>query len=255
MITPSEQLLLRIYLRTTDQSHFVPTYQRLVQQASAQKLRGATVLKGILGFGESRTLHDSALHFSENLPAIVEIVDSPAAITNFIATTLSPMLTSGLATLERAHVLHWQLRSTQDKNPLAIAPAITPLSTIPSTLIRSGTMQAPTDGLLLRIFIGESDTHPAGEPLYKLIVNKARELGLKGATVLRGSMGFGANSVLHTAKVLELSSDLPIVIEIVDQKEKIEPFLPFLESTVKDGMITMEDVRILAYRPGTPSVP
>jgi PII-like signaling protein len=127
-----------------------------------------------------------------------------------------------------------------------VAGTIAPLSTVPE-FERSFAMQ--TDGLLLRIFIGESDRRgEGGELLYKMIVNKAREAGLKGATVLRGSMGFGANSVLHTAKVLEMSSDLPIVIEIVDERAKIEGFLPFLEGTVSDGMITMEDVRIVAWK-------
>jgi PII-like signaling protein len=108
-------------------------------------------------------------------------------------------------------------------------------------------MQTPADGILLRIFIGESDTHE-GQPLYAAIVEQARRLGLAGATVLRGAMGFGANSVLHTAKLVELSTDLPIVIELVDTEPNITQLLPHLESMVHEGLITMEHVRILIYR-------
>jgi hypothetical protein len=108
-------------------------------------------------------------------------------------------------------------------------------------------MKIPEDGKLLRVFIGESDRWHH-QPLYEAIVLKARELGLAGATVLRGSMGFGANSHLHTAKILRLSSDLPIVIEIVDTEEKINRLLPHLDELVKEGLITLEDVRVLKYR-------
>jgi PII-like signaling protein len=108
-------------------------------------------------------------------------------------------------------------------------------------------MKLPTEGKLLRIFIGESAS-VEGRPLYEVIVLKARELGLAGATVLRGTMGFGASSRLHTSKILRLSDDLPIVVEIVDSEEKISHLLPFLDDVVADGMTTMEDVQILKYK-------
>ena len=114
-------------------------------------------------------------------------------------------------------------------------------------------MKTPENGKLLRIFIGESDRWHH-QPLYEAIVLKARELGLAGATVLRGPMGFGANSHLHTAKILRLSLDLPMVIEMVDAEEKINLLLPFLDEMVVEGLVTIEDVRILKYRarPQTP---
>ncbi len=105
----------------------------------------------------------------------------------------------------------------------------------------------PEDGMLLRIFIGGWDRKD-GRPLYEYIVLKAREMKLAGATVLRGVMGFGANSHLHTAKILRLSEDLPIVIEMVDTEENIKSFLPFLEEVVDDGLITLERVKILRYK-------
>ncbi len=108
-------------------------------------------------------------------------------------------------------------------------------------------MKIPENGKLLRVFIGESDRWQH-KPLYEAIVLKARELGLAGATVLRGPMGFGANSRLHTAKILRLSEDLPLIIEIVDSEEKINLLLPLLDEMMTDGLVTLEDVRVLKYR-------
>ncbi len=108
-------------------------------------------------------------------------------------------------------------------------------------------MTIPREGCLLRIFIGESDQWE-GRPLYEAIVLKAREMHLAGATVLRGPMGFGANSRLHTVKILRLSEDLPMVIEIVDSRAKIDELLPHIEQMVKEGMITLERVEVIQYR-------
>jgi len=108
-------------------------------------------------------------------------------------------------------------------------------------------MNIPEDGYLLRIFVGESDKH-GHHPLYEAIVLKAREAGLAGATVSRGVMGFGKRSVLHTAKILRLSEDLPMIIEIADGLEKIEQFLPTLNEMIGDGLVTMERVRIIHYQ-------
>lgn len=108
-------------------------------------------------------------------------------------------------------------------------------------------MQLPRESVLLRIFIGESDRF-AGKPLYEAIVLKAREFGLAGATVLRSPLGFGAASHLHTAKILRLSDDLPMVIEIVDTDERIQAFLSVLEPMVGGGLVTLEKVQVLHYR-------
>lgn len=105
------------------------------------------------------------------------------------------------------------------------------------------------EGQLLRVFVGEKDRWEK-LPLYEAIVRKAREEGIAGATVLRGLEGFGARSRLHTAKILRLSEDLPLVIEIVDRPERINAFLPILDGMVDDGLITLEKVHIIAYRPG-----
>ncbi len=110
-------------------------------------------------------------------------------------------------------------------------------------------MKLPEEGHLLRVFIGESDRHD-GRPLYEWLVLKAREQGLAGATVLRGIEGFGAHSRLHTAKILRLSEDLPIVVEIVDTRERIEAFMPLVDGAISEGLATLETVQIRFYRSG-----
>ncbi len=107
-------------------------------------------------------------------------------------------------------------------------------------------MEIPKDAQLLRIFIGENDKDD-GRPLYEAIVLKAREIHLAGATVLRGAMGYGHSSRLHTTKILRLSEDLPLVIEIVDSEEKINAFLPTLDQLMSSGLVTIEKVRVLQY--------
>jgi len=110
-------------------------------------------------------------------------------------------------------------------------------------------MQIPRNAMLLRIFIGEDDRH-GHQPLYEAIVMKARELHLAGATVLRGPMGFGHSSRLHTTKIVRLSEDLPFVIEIVDSEEKINAFLPVLDGMMASGLVTLEKVQVLQYGSG-----
>ena len=112
-------------------------------------------------------------------------------------------------------------------------------------------MQIPHDAVLLRIFVGESDRWEH-KPLYEAIVLKAREMHLAGATVLRGPMSFGKSSRLHTAKILRLSMDLPLVIEIVDSEEKIQNFLPVLDKMITGGLVTLEKVKVLEYRGSQP---
>lgn len=110
-------------------------------------------------------------------------------------------------------------------------------------------MKIPTNGKLLRVFLGENDKWH-GRPLYEEIVLLARQKGMAGATAIKGFMGFGCKSHLHTAKLLRLSEDLPIVIEIVDSEEKINGFLPHLDEMVKEGLVTVEAANVILYRAG-----
>ncbi len=114
-------------------------------------------------------------------------------------------------------------------------------------------MKLPRDGQLLRVFIGESDRH-GGRPLYEVIVEEARRSGLAGATVFRGCEGFGAHSRVHTTRILRLSEDLPVVIEIVDAEERIQAFLPTLDGLVQEGLVTVEKATVIFYRAGQPPV-
>ncbi len=108
-------------------------------------------------------------------------------------------------------------------------------------------MTIPKNGCLLRVFVGETD-HVGGRPLYEAIVQRARADGLAGATVYRGFMGFGAHSRIHTAKLLELSADLPVVIEIVDARDKVDAFIHHIEPMIGDGLVTIEPIEVLMYR-------
>jgi PII-like signaling protein len=111
-------------------------------------------------------------------------------------------------------------------------------------------MKLPEEGMLLRIFIGETDQYQ-GKALHEQIVMRARELNLAGATVIRGIMGFGADSRVHSAKILRLSEDLPVIIEIVDTEDHLNKIIPFLDEVVTEGLITLEKVRVIKYRHNT----
>lgn len=115
-------------------------------------------------------------------------------------------------------------------------------------------MELPENALLLRIFLGEADRYNH-QPLYEAILLKAREMHLAGATVLRGPMGYGASSRIHTAKILQLSMDLPFVVEIVDAEEKINAFLPVVETMLNGGLMTLENVRVVHYAPKKEKAP
>jgi len=110
-------------------------------------------------------------------------------------------------------------------------------------------VKIPADGKLLRIFIGEADKWQ-GKPLYEEIILLAKKNGMAGATAIKGFMGFGCKSHMHTTKILRLSQDLPIIIEIVDSEEKINEFIPYLDEMVKEGLITLEKANVIMYRAG-----
>jgi PII-like signaling protein len=243
-----EQTLLRVYLRNTDKQGWFapPAAEMLMQRARRDGLAGATVLRGLLGLDiTGRLLESHAWSLVDHVPVIVEMVDAPQAIGRFLA-VVEQTVPEGMATLERAHVVLYRHGGSRAARCLEVPAPITPLSTLPSPE-EFPAMRLSENGQLVRVFIGESDTWH-GQPLYRAIVLKARELGLAGATVLKGPMGFGANSLLHTTKLLELSTDLPIVVEIVDSAEKVQTLLPFLDEAVTEGLITIEEVRILKYR-------
>ncbi len=110
-------------------------------------------------------------------------------------------------------------------------------------------MRLAGEAKLLRVFVGESDRYE-GRPLYEAIVLEAKGQGLRGASVFKGIMGYGAHSRVHTAKILQLSEDLPVMVEIVDEEEKIRAFLPTLDRMMREGLVTLERVEVIRYLPG-----
>jgi PII-like signaling protein len=243
-----EQVLLRVYIRNTDKFGWWRTAaDTLVERARKQGLAGATVLRGFFGLDvDGQLLEDSIWSITERRPVVIEFVDSAQVIGGFLS-VVEGIVHEGLATLERGHVLLYRHeKSGGTLAPLAVPASVPDFSTLP-TPEEFPAMQLSENGQLVRVFIGESDTWH-GEPLFRAIVLKAKELGLAGATVIHGAMGFGANSRIHTTKLLELSTDLPIVVEIVDAAEKVQSLLPFLDEAVGEGMITIEAVKVLRYR-------
>jgi PII-like signaling protein len=242
----SDQVLCRFQLTNFIRHGMSPLYEWIVETAHREGLQGATVLKGFYGLGpEGSVLEERTWSVAQELPMIVEVVDGPAPIEALLA-RVEPVFREGVITLERAHVLLYRAGAREPSPQLTGRQILT--TATPSAAHGVRTMKVPEHGVLLRIFIGESDKDPGRDrPLYEAIVRRAREAHLAGATVLRGPMGFGRHSRVHTAKLLELSTDLPIVIEIVDSDEKVDAFLPTVDELVSEGLVTLEAVRIVRY--------
>lgn len=242
----AEQVLCRFQLSNVIRHGLTPLYEWIVETAHRERLQGATVLKGFFGLRpEGSVLEEHTWSISQELPVIVEVIDEAEAIGTLLA-IVEPVFPEGVITLERVHVLLCRTGSRGAGAALTGRNIVITATTGAPYGVR--TMKVPDEGVLLRIFIGESDKEPGRDrPLYEAIVRRAREAQLAGATVLRGPMGFGRHSRVHTAKLLELSTDLPVVIEIVDAEEKIDAFLPVVDELVTEGLVTLETVRILRY--------
>jgi hypothetical protein len=244
----AEQVLCRIHLANLAHHGTEPLYQWIVETARHEDLQGALVLKGIMGLQPDGTvLREHTWSLSQEVPVVVEIVDGPQHVEKLLA-RIEPALRQGTITLERAHVALYRDGEPGSK-PRDVAPRCDVVATQgASAALEVKTMKIPEEGVLLRVFIGESDREKGEDrPLYEAIVLRAREAHLAGATVLRGPMGFGKHSRMHAAKILDLSTDLPIVVEIVDAEEKIRAFLPVVDELVTEGLVTLEAVRVLKY--------
>jgi PII-like signaling protein len=252
----AEQVLCRVQLSSGSRHGLLPRYEWIVRTARREGLRGATVLKGFFGLSPGGAVLDGQTwSLSQKLPVIVELVDEAPRIEGLLA-EIEPAFDDGVITLERAHVLVYRSGALdrgpgsplRAQRPAALAGRSITATSDTSAAAGVRTMKIPENGVLLRIFIGESDREPGGtRPLYEAIVRRAREAHLAGATVLRGPMGFGRHSRVRTAKLLELSTDLPIVIEIVDAEDRIDGFLPTVDELVTEGLVTLEAVRVLRY--------
>jgi len=244
----AEQVLCRFHMSNLTRHGTEPLYEWIVERARHGDAQGATVLKGFMGLqADGAIIREHAWSLAHEVPVIVEVVDGPRHIERLLA-QVEPAMKSATITLERAHVVLYR-GSDADLRPRDLSPRRDVIGTRDASLAwEVETMKIPEEGVLLRVFIGESDREKGRDrPLYEAIVERAREAHLAGATVLRGPMGFGRHSRMHAAKLLELSTDLPVVIEIVDAQEKIEAFIPVVDELVSEGLVTLEAVRVLKY--------
>ncbi len=244
----AEQVLCRFHLTNLARHGTEPLYQWIVETAHREGAQGATVLKGFMGLrADGSLLKENPWTLTQEVPVIIEVVDGPRHVEKLLA-RVEPAMKDGAVTLERAHVALYRGGET-DLQSKDGAPRCDVVATKDaSTAWEVKTMKVPEEGVLLRIFIGESDREPGRDrPLYEAIVQRAREAHLAGATVLKGPMGFGRHSRLHASTLLELSTGLPIVIEIVDAEEKVRAFLPVVDELVTEGLVTLEAVRVLKY--------
>jgi PII-like signaling protein len=244
----AEQVLCRIHVSSLARHGSEPLHEWIVETARREDLQGATVLEGFMGLQADGTIvHPHTRSASREVPLVVEVVDGPRHVEKLLA-QVEPAMRQGTITLERAHVALYR-SGEKDSNPRDVAPRYDVVATQDaSAALEVKTMKIPEEGVLLRVFIGESDREKGRDrPLYEAIVERARQAHLAGATVLRGPMGFGRHSRMHAARLLELSSDLPIVIEIVDAEEKINAFIPVVDELVTEGLVTLEAVRVLKY--------
>lgn len=243
----AEQVLCRFQLSNLARHGAEPLYEWIVETARREELQGTTVLKGFMGLQPDGTIvQEHTWAVSQEVPVIVEVVDGPRHVERLLA-KVEPAMKGGSITLERAHVVFY--RGGEDLKAKDVAPRGDVVTTQDkSAALEVKTMTIPEAGVLLRVFIGESDREKGRDrPLYEAIVQRAREAHLAGATVLRGPMGFGRHSRMHAAKLLDLSTDLPIVIEIVDSEDKVNAFLPVVDELVTEGLVTLEAVRVLKY--------
>lgn len=235
----AEAVLLRIFVGEDDRHRGRPLYQAIVDRAREAGLAGATVLPGPEGFGRSRYVRSELnIDAGSRLPMIVEIVDGEDRIDRFLP-VVQEMVESGLVTLEKVRAIRYGRTGAGAEPETRTAAA----AEVPS---EDSAMDVPHDAVLLRIFTSVAD-RVGVEPLYQVIVKRAHDMQLAGATVLRGPLGFGHSAKLHQEHFLPLTQDSPIVIEIVDSEEKINAFLPVLDQLMESGLVTLEKARVLQY--------
>jgi PII-like signaling protein len=245
---PEHAKLVRIYSNANEKWHGQPLYRAIVEVARRQGLAGASVFPVELGFGTHRRVHDIASDYSSfEIPILVEFVDAAERVAGLLA-ELEAMVGEGLVVVSSARVIHYA-HGTE-----SIAAEGAGSMTVASHRARrvgdiEGTsdMKIEGDGKRVSVYVGSSDTW-RGRNLAVSIVERCRELGMAGATVTRGVMGFGKHSVIHKAHLLGLSADLPEKIEVVDKAEEIDRLLPALVEMIGGGLIVVEAVHVLHYR-------
>ncbi len=234
-----ENVLCRIMLTNYQQHHHRPLYEVLVERAWRQGLAGATVLKGLQGFlpgGPLLVRH--RWKPSNELPVVVEVVERAEAVACFLA-RVRPLVHRGLITLERACVIYYRA----SERPRDLGPRPPQVNGADKEV--PPVMDLPEQGTLLRIFVDDCDRDPrSGLLLYDSLVRLAHQRGLAGATVLRGTMGFGKHSVVRAARLIDTPLNMPVVIEIVDEDARIQDYLAAVDPLILEGLVTLESVRI-----------
>jgi PII-like signaling protein len=248
---PTESRMLRIYLTASERWHGAPLYRAVVEQARALHLAGASVFPVELSYGAHRQVHDARSEYSSyDLPVVIEVVDAPEKVT-VLAAALDGMIGEGLLVSTRARVVRYAaVAEVDDEEGEAGTPGHARRGGLDEvTGVRGGgdaAMRIEGEAQRVTVYVGSSDTRK-GRNLAVAIVERCRALGMAGATVTRGIMGFGKQSVIHKAHVLGLSSDLPEKVEVVDRPEEIARLLPVLEPMVGGGLIVVEDVHVVRY--------
>jgi PII-like signaling protein len=244
---PRAASLLRLYFTANEKWQGVPLYRAVVETARRLGLAGASVFPVDMGFGARRELHDIASEYSSfDIPIVVEMIDADERVAALVA-ELETMVGEGLVVVNPAYVL----RSTHATEYDGASPPRSPTRP-PSTSTRvsqeEGTnpMKIEGEGKRVTVYVGSADTCD-GRNLAVAIVEECRAMGMAGATVSRGVMGFGKHSVIHKAHFLGLSEDLPEKIEVVDRPEAIERLLPVLDEMIGGGLIVVEDVHVVRY--------
>ena len=239
---PPEASLLRVYSKAIEKWHSVPLYRAIVEAARSRHLAGASVFPVELGYGSHRQLHDITNEYASfDIPIVVEIVDAAERIAELVA-ELETMVREGLVVVSPARVHRYSHASDPSEQRTG------PPSPARRVSEEEGTthMKIEGDGKRMTVYVGSADTWK-GRNLAVAIIERCREMGLAGATVSRGVMGFGKHSVIHKTHLLGLSDDLPEKIEVVDRPEEIDRVLPVIEAMVGGGLIVVEDVHVVRY--------
>lgn len=246
-----EQTLLRVFLKNTDKASWWTTAQdALLKRAMGRKLEGATGLEGSSGLVAGEPVECGRWAIVEHHPVVLEFLDSPGAIGGFLEDVVQ-VAPKALATLERAHVLAYRRRADEAARVaarLAVPGRVEEHVYLPNPE-EFPIMRTAVEGQLLRVFVDDADTYQH-QPLYQAVVEKARELGLSNAVVLRAPKGFGTHQRLHTDQFPDYVTELPVVIELVGTAEEVGRLLPFLDEAVPEGLLTVEAVKMLLPRIG-----
>jgi len=244
---PHEAALLRVYLNVNDKWHRVELFRAVVEAARRFSMAGASVFPVELGYGVHRQIHDAASEYSSfELPIMVELIDAAEKVKQFQA-ELQTMIGEGLAVLSPARVVRYA--HGLERQDGDVGARATDLSPPPTTDLEKGgssAMKIEGEARRVTVYIGSADTW-GGRNLAVAIVEQCRKLGLAGATVTRGVMGFGKHSIIHKAHFLGLSDDLPEKVEIIDQPAAIDRLLPVLDQMLGGGLIVIEEVHVARY--------